>query len=70
MDCGVVSTRVEMTSHTVTWHEIGWQVAYEPFNPERDGLATFIFERESYGQLLGWLITADWSAGIPVPAAS
>lgn len=59
-----------MTPSTVTWHEVGWQVTYEPFNPEQEpGVATFDFDRAKYDELFKWLTEADWSKGVPVPVA-
>lgn len=61
IDCGVLSTRLEVGETTVTWHDVGWQVGYEPFDEEKDALATFVFDRSAYEQLLRDLLGADWS---------
>lgn len=71
MDCGVLSTRIEFTPETVTWHEVCWQRTYEPFEPDHQaylGESTFTFERTQYDWLIGWLLRADWSDSVPDPA--
>lgn len=70
VDCGVVSTRIEIASDVVSWHEVGWQTSYEPFKPDgpiADGESTFRFIREQYDSLLRGLLEADWSLGVPDP---
>lgn len=71
MDCGVLSTRIEFTPELVAWRDIGWQVTYEPDDPKFQGYLndpeSFAFERAQYDSLMSWLLSADWSASIPVP---
>lgn len=67
MDCGVLSTRIEFAPDTVTWHDVAWQVTYEPFGAraQDESAATFIFDRAPYLALLGRTVVADWSDGVP-----
>lgn len=68
MDCGVVSTRLEFTETTVIWHDVGWQVTYEPFEALQEvGVQTYEFARADYDDLIAWLLTADWTQTVPRP---
>jgi len=71
MDCGVLSTRIEFTPGTVTWHDVGWQVTYEPNDPDSQGYLrepeSFTFDRTQYDSLLSYLLGADWSDRVPDP---
>lgn len=70
LDCGVLSTRIELTPSRVTWHDVGWQVTYRPFDPEQElGVVRFDFDRVQYDELFQWLMAADWSQGVPAPVA-
>ena len=67
MDCGVLSAKIEFTTDRVVWHEIGWQVRYEPSRPAQvaGGLVTVGFAREQYELVLHSLLSADWTDGLP-----
>jgi hypothetical protein len=71
LDCGVLSARVEVTAASVTWHDVGWQVPYEPCTaPGRDQRTTgprdLVFDRDEYEALIHHLLEADWVDGLPL----
>lgn len=70
LDCGALSTRVEVTAETINWRDIGWQVTYEPYTPYDEvqqwlGDRDLTFDRAPYESLINRLLEADWSHGLP-----
>ena len=70
LDCGALSTWVDVTAETVTWRDIGWQVTYRPYaayDPEQDwpGDRDLTFDRTQYMALINQLLDADWAHGLP-----
>ncbi|ROR90957.1 hypothetical protein [Nocardioides aurantiacus] len=67
LDCGAVSTRVEVTAGTVEWQDVGLQVTYEPFHQTAQPieLLRLTFDRAQYEELINRLLAADWSDGPP-----
>ena len=70
LDCGALSTWIDVTSESVLWRDIGWQVTHKPhapYDPGQDwpGDRDLAFDRAQYVALINQLLDADWSQGLP-----
>lgn len=58
MDCATLSASVEIDADSVTWRDIAFQVAYDPFTLDDQEPMTFVFERRAYEALIRGLLSA------------
>ena len=70
LDCGALSTWIDVTAESVLWRDIGWQVSYRPYAPydpgqDWPGDRDLAFDRAQYVALINQLLDADWSHGLP-----
>lgn len=69
LDCGALSTWIDVTPETVTWRDIGWQVTYKPYvtyaSGDFVGDRDLTFDRVQYLAQINQLLDADWSDGLP-----
>jgi hypothetical protein len=70
LECGALTTRLDVGPKTIEWRDIGWQVVsqpYEPYDPDQEwlGARDLSFDRIQYESLINGLLEADWSAGLP-----
>lgn len=61
LNCPTLTADVHIGAETVQWCDIGWQVAYEPFDPTEQARppAAFEFDRAHYEALLADLLSTD-----------
>ena len=61
LDCGALTTQVVISSTTVEWRDIGWQVTYEDFVGYNDFVRSATFDRAAYETVIDSLLAMDWS---------
>jgi hypothetical protein len=78
LGCGALSMSLHITDVVVSWNDLGWQVNYEPYDPNEDRLSPprgFTFDRQQYevvirAALLRYRGLAEQQAGArPSPPA-
>ncbi len=60
LDCGALSTRVEVGEREVRWCEVAVQVTYESVDLEEQLTLSFTFARDAYEGVMTPLLERDW----------